>query len=249
MTLLGVSVSQMLVINGVTFLFVVAGIAAVAVPEARHATEQGWRALTAGARIARSRPTLWRLLATMTAFSLLALPFVGLFPTMAARGLHLNPTTATYSWLFSVFGLGTLIGGLSVASVFARLDRRRLIPPGFAGFGVCMALFALCRSAAWAFPVVFVLGVFYFMVATAMNTEFQGRLENSERVLVMALWFMSFGGMVPVGNLIFGPVVDRIGAHWVLGLAAVVGLVLAWWCNLPRLEAQGRLESASATSS
>ena len=30
-----------------------------------------------------------------------------------------------------------------------------------------------------------------------MNTEFQQNIENAERVLVMALWFMAFGGMVP----------------------------------------------------
>ena len=42
----------------------------------------------------------------------------------------------------------------------------------------------------------------------------------------MPLWFMAFGGSVPIGNLLFGPVIDAIGARWVLGLGAVVAVVL-----------------------
>jgi len=52
----------------------------------------------------------------------------------------------------------------------------------------------------------------------------------------MALWFMSFGGTVPIGNIVFGPLVDRFGARWLLFLGAVWALVLAWWCNTRALD-------------
>jgi len=51
----------------------------------------------------------------------------------------------------------------------------------------------------------------------------------------MPLWFMAFGGTVPIGNLMFGPVIDAFGARWVLGLGAVVALGLARWSDLRRL--------------
>ena len=69
-----------------------------------------------------------------------------------------------------------------------------------------------------------------------MNTEYQLHMDHSERVLLMALWFMAFGGMVPMGNIIFGPVMDHIGPRWVLAMGAVASLSLAWWCDLIRLE-------------
>ena len=50
------------------------------------------------------------------------------------------------------------------------------------------------------------------------------------------MWFMAFGGTVPLGNLIFGPVIDAIGARWVLLGGAVWALFLAWWCNVKSLE-------------
>lgn len=236
LTLLHVTVSQMLLMNGVTFIFVVIAISLIEIPVVRHEMDQGWRQLTQGFRIARSRPVLWRLLVSMTLFSLLALPFVGLFPTVAALAFDMKPRSAAYSWLYAVFGFGALLGGLSVGSVFARIDKRRIIPPAFVGFAVCLFVFGQLRVPAAAYPVGFVLGIFYFMLATAMNTEFQQHMENSERVLVMALWFMAFGGMVPVGNIIFGPVIDSIGPRWVLGLGAIAALALSRWCNLIRLE-------------
>ncbi len=79
------------------------------------------------------------------------------------------------------------------------------------------------------------LGFAYFLTATALITIFQQNLADPERASVMPLWFMAFGGTVPLGNLVFGPLIDAIGARWVLGFGAVSRLFLAWWCDLPRL--------------
>jgi MFS family permease len=87
--------------------------------------------------------------------------------------------------------------------------------------------------------------MFYFMLATAMNTEFQQHMEHSERVLLMALWFMAFGGMVPIGNIVFGPIMDHIGPRWVLGGGAIASLALAWWCDLLRMERRGAQRATS----
>ena len=98
MTLLHITVSQMLLMNGITFVFVVIAIALVDIPVARATMDQGWRQLTQGIRIARSHITLWRLLMSMVVFSLLSLPFVGLFPTIAATAFGMKPRSAAYSW-------------------------------------------------------------------------------------------------------------------------------------------------------
>jgi MFS family permease len=57
----------------------------------------------------------------------------------------------------------------------------------------------------------------------------------------MPLWFMAFGGTVPIGNLIFGPVIDAIGARWVLLFGAAFAAFLAWWADLHRLSADAFL--------
>ena len=102
-------------------------------------------------------------------------------------------------------------------------------------FAVSLAVFAVVRSPGPAFPVAFVLGFAYFLTATALITIFQENLADTERAVVMPLWFMAFGGSVPIGNVIFGPIIDAIGARWVLLLGAVVAVALARWCDLRRL--------------
>jgi MFS family permease len=54
---------------------------------------------------------------------------------------------------------------------------------------------------------------------------------------------MAFGGTVPLGNLVFGPVIDHFGARWVLIGGAIWALLLAWWCNIQLVDT--RKESAS----
>jgi MFS family permease len=54
----------------------------------------------------------------------------------------------------------------------------------------------------------------------------------------MSLWFMAFGGTVPLGNLIFGPVIDAVGARWVLMGGAVWAAFLSWWCNIEKIDAR-----------
>jgi len=51
---------------------------------------------------------------------------------------------------------------------------------------------------------------------------------------VMSLWFMSFGGMVSIGSLAFGPVVDWIGPKPVLFVGVAGALAMSWYCDLIR---------------
>jgi MFS family permease len=67
-----------------------------------------------------------------------------------------------------------------------------------------------------------------------MLTVVQQNLRSTERARVMSLWFMAFGGMVSIGALAFGPIVDAIGARGVMLLGAVAALGLAWWCDVSR---------------
>jgi MFS family permease len=79
------------------------------------------------------------------------------------------------------------------------------------------------------------------MTATALITIVQQNMADTERGAVMPLWFMAFGGTVPLGNLLFGPVMDAIGARWVLLFGAGFAFFLAWWADLHRLPADAFL--------
>ena len=232
----GVTTSQFFAINALTYLFVVAALTAVHVPEMARDATPGWRRFTFAFRVARERPVVARLVLSLASFSLLSLPYVGLFPAVAQLNYGIAADGAAYRWLYAVWGLGACLGGLAVATVFGRRDARVLIRGGFAGFAVSMLAFAAARTPGPAFVAAFVLGACYFLTTTAMQTVLVGRLELEIRARVMALWFMSFGGTVPIGNLVFGPLVDRWGARWLLVMGAIWAAVLVAWCDVARLD-------------
>ena len=76
-----------------------------------------------------------------------------------------------------------------------------------------LTVFALVRAAGLAFPVAFVLGFVYFLVITSLSISLQQHLDDAIRGRIMALWIMAFGGVVPLGVLVGGVVVEFIEHH------------------------------------
>lgn len=245
----GVTTSQFFVLNAVTYFFVVFALLSIHLgppPKVHH--EKGWRQFAAGIKIARSKPEASRLLLSLTSFSFLSLPYVGLFAAVTELNFGIKGKTSTYKWLYATWGLGACLGGLAIGTVFVSWDKRRLIRFGFAAFAVCLTAFAVAREPIGAFISGFFLGFAYFGTTTSMMTVMQSRLASHERGRVMALWFMAFGGTVPLGNLVFGPVIDAIGARWVLAAGAVWALWLAHWCNIEAVDARTEARTHERTA-
>jgi MFS family permease len=234
---LGMSIAQLFLVNSATFLFLIVPLFFVALPQvAGKRAGRGWRQLSAGIDVVRGRRVLARVITTMFLFSLVCLPYVGLFPSVARLNFDLDPAGNGYRMLYIVWGLGAFFGALAVGTWLSQRDTRRLIPFGLLLFAASLGVFSLLSSLTLALPVAFALGFVYFMTATALASVMQRNLADNERAMAMPLWFMAFGGTVPIGNLIAGPIMDSIGARWVLGFGAVFAVGLAWWANLARLD-------------
>ena len=76
------------------------------------------------------------------------------------------------------------------------------------------------------------MGLAYFAVITSLSTVLQQRLDDANRGRVMALWIMGFGGTVPIGNLIAGPLIEGTSITIVMLGGAVVALGLAAYADL-----------------
>ncbi len=234
----GVSTAEFFFINAATYLFIIAALLSVHIPAVVADPTQGWRRFTRGIEIVRQRIVLRRLLLTLTSFSLLSLPYVGLFPAIARLNFGIDESSILYKWLYATWGLGACLGGLAIGTVCTRFDKRALIRFGFVGIATSMFAFALARSPLPAFIFGFILGFSYFFTTTSMMTVMQSRLRPEIRGRIMALWFMAFGGTVPLGNLLFGPLIDAHGSQWLLIVGALWAGFLAWWCNIGALDAR-----------
>lgn len=247
---LGFELWQLFFVNAGTYILLMIPLWRLGLPKVVSAnTARGWRALTAGMQLARRRRVLSRLLLSMAAFSLISLPYIGLFPSVARLNLGLSADGPAYKVLYVVWGTGAFAGALSVGTIFSGRDRHRLIRTGYILFGCFLAAFAGMTAFLPALVVSFALGFVYFQVATTMVTELQHNLTDGERASVMPLWFMAFGGTIPLGNLIFGPLMDLIGARWTLLIGAVAAVINARWSDLKRLSLGDFLdESAHGTA-
>ena len=244
LTLWGVSTANLFVINAVTYLFLIVALTMVRLPDVRSLDhDKGWRRLFTGVRISRQRGVLGRLLVSMASFSFVSLIVIALFPSVTRENFGVDPEGSTYKWIYAVFGTGAFAGAAAAGTFLTRVHRPRLIIGSFLGFGISLAAFALVRSPAPAFPIGFCLGTFYFLLATVMVTVFQQNLRDEERVTVMPLWFMSFGGTLTIGGLVAGPVIDAVGARWVLIVGAAYAIFLSWWCDLDRLPREAYLSA------
>ncbi|HEY8523370.1 MAG TPA: MFS transporter [Acidimicrobiales bacterium] len=222
--------------NGVTYLFVVGAVLTVRLPppagRADGAENGVLRRLTSGFAVARRDPIVGRCLVTLTTFSLLSLAFIGQLPVVADRNLGIDERSGAYGALYACLGVGAVSGALAIGTVLSQRSQARISRVALVGFSVTLAVFALLRTPAPAYPVVIVLGTMYFALITSLSTIVQSRIDDHERGRVTALWIMGFAGTVPVGNLIAGPVIEAtsvttvllVGAAWALALTAYARL-------------------------
>ncbi len=232
-----VTPTMVFLFNAVSFLTVIWALATISIPgppAQRDSDAMGFAQLAVGVREARATPVLQRVLLMMFTFSFACLAYVTLFPAIAEGMLHMNSKSSTYNLIYATWGVGALCGALSLSTILARVDARRLPQVLLLGFALCAALWTTLRSVSPVlFVLLFVLGFCYFGTTTALNTVLQENLTRRNRPYVMSLWFMSFGGTVPLAGLWAGSVMDsRIGsergAMVVLLVAAGVAVLLAF---------------------
>ncbi|MFZ6002836.1 MAG: MFS transporter [Actinomycetota bacterium] len=222
------------IVNAASYGLVIWSLLSVRLPPPEPDTSglRGIRRLGAGFTVARADRVVGRCLVIIFTFSLLSLPFIGQMPTLADRNLGIAARSTEYGTLYACFGVGALLGALSIGTVLSNRSLERVVRGGLVAFAAFLAAFALLRSPAPAYPGILLVGLAYFAVITSLSTVLQQRLDDSNRGRVMALWIMGFGGTVPLGNLIAGPIIEATNITVVVLAGAVIALGLAWYADL-----------------
>ncbi len=225
--------SGIFAINAVTYVFAIGTLAVVAIPRPYASNgEQGLRRLVGGFAVARRDRLVRRCLLTIASISFFCLPFIGLLPVIAGRNLDLDVQGAGYGVLFAGFGLGAAVGAISVGTILVGRSKAVAVRVGLALFGISLGVFGLLREALPAYPMLFLVGLFYFATVTSLSTVLQSHLDENVRGRVMALWIMGFGGTVPLGLLLGGFIADRTSVTTVVLAGAAVALILAAVTNV-----------------
>ncbi|MCB1256185.1 MAG: MFS transporter [Microthrixaceae bacterium] len=213
-------------INGLTYLFVIWAVATVEVDFSPKGISHDGPAkqIIEGIRAARQNPLITRVLVTIAVYSFFSLIFIYQMPLLAER--HLGFSGWRFNLLFSAFALGAAGGALAMGSVLSNFSRSKMTRWGLVVFAVTLTVFGTTSIRPVAFATGFLVGAAYFIVVTALSTTLQMAVDDAVRGRIMGLWMMAWAGLVPLGGLVAGPIIDSTNISVVLVFGAVVAGVL-----------------------
>jgi MFS family permease len=170
-----------------------------------------------GLRYIRSEPNLLVPLIMMALIGTFAFNFSVTVPLLVKGPLAGG--TGTFTLLFSVLSLGSLIGALATARR-SRVTPQQLVNAA-AAFGVAMVLLAISPSLGVAFPVSVLIGLASIAFMTTSTAIVQLLAGAEYRGRVLAIQGMVFLGSTPIGGPIVGWVSDAIGPRAGIALGAI----------------------------
>jgi MFS family permease len=176
-------------------------------------------------RYVRRVPELFVPMVMMGVIGTLSYNFQTVFPLFVTRDL--GGSDATFTMLFSIVSVGSLIGALSTARR-TETGVRRVCHAALA-FGVVMAVLAVAPNVGTAAVLGIGLGVasMTFMVASTAIVQIRSAPEMRGRVL--ALQAMLFLGSTPVGGPILGWVCEQFGARYGVAVGALASVGAGLW--------------------
>lgn len=215
-------ITMVFVVNGVSFIFVIWALFVIRPKQEAHprTDESPIQNLVGGLAYARKHNHVAMHLLTAVMLTIFGMPFMTLLPVLAAQTLKLG--SAGYSTLMGLNGLGALIGALTVASLPRNVRREKIIRFGLASMAAGTIVMAFSRSVSLTSVLLVLLGAAFLSVVSSINTNLQTAVPNHLRGRVMALFVLSFMGMMPFGSLAFGALADGIGVTWAIMAGAVV---------------------------
>jgi MFS family permease len=228
-------------LNGVSYLAVLAALLAMRLPPRPPRVRTPLRhGLREGLRYAIGFRPIRDLLLLLGLMSLAASTYAVLLPVFAKDVLHGH--AETLGWLGTASGVGALAAAMWLASRRSVLGLGRWVAWSPAGMGLALAVFALSRWLPLSLPALAVAGFAMMAQMASTNTLLQTIVEEDKRGRVMSLYTLAFLGMTPLGSLLGGWLASRYGPQWAVGLAAACCVTgsLVFVTRLPSLRRQVR---------
>ncbi|HEV3141917.1 MAG TPA: MFS transporter [Vicinamibacterales bacterium] len=229
-------------LNGVSYIAVIAGLLMMRVPRADRAPSD--RSALADivegfTYVGRTAPVR-AVLILLGIVSVTAMPYTVLMPVFADEILHGG--AKTLGLLTGASGIGALIGALSLAARRGVKGLGRWIAVSTFAFGISLIFFAWSSSLWISIAILVLAGGSLMAQMAASNTLVQAMSPDALRGRVMAVYSMMFMGMAPFGALFAGSMAERIGAPMTVAIGGIVCLIAAsvFALRLPALRGPAR---------
>ncbi len=231
-TLAAVGTAWCFVLNGVSFLAVIAGLFLMNVKPyvGAPSTESPFRQMREGVSYIWHHPTVRPLITLVAVSNMFALGYMALLPAFAQDVLHAG--TVGYGFMSTAIGVGALSGALMIASLGNYQRKGLVLTAGNLLFPVMVIALSLSKSFHLTLGFLVVAGLGFMTQNATANTLVQTTVPDGLRGRVMSVYMMVFLGFFPIGSLIAGAVAEsfgiQVGAAFGGVIALAYGLYLFW---------------------
>jgi MFS family permease len=193
-----------------------------------------WANIADGLRYARSAPPVPTLLLLTVAPALLNLNYLVFLPIFARDILGIG--APGLGLMTSAVGVGAVTGALVVGIARPGGGSGRLVIAALIASSTGLLIFALSTWLPLTLLGLAILGGCQVGYYATTNTLLQLLVPIRLRGRVMSLYILTSTGLTPFGNLVVGPIADRIGVQTTLAACALITILI---CSLVGLRSRG----------
>lgn len=221
--------------NAASFLAVVVALAFVRLAPPAGRAGGLVASLRSGFEAARREPSCRAAIGTIAVVAFLASPFIALVPVMAHHLSHGGPRVVAQSTalLTTAQGAGAVVGALCLAPLALWLGRGRVLAGSLIVLPLALVAYGCSQTLWWGAGTLFAVGLVYIGVLSGLSTVVQLQAPQEARGRVLSLFLVALGVAYPIGSIVQGPLIDRIGVGWTTAGAAallsLITLIVAVW--------------------
>ena len=210
-------------LNALSYLAVLIGLVMIRLPKTqpRMRNASPWQEIRQGIRYMTSTREVAVLMALVTAYSVLGVPYLTLMPVVARDLLGLTATG--YGTMLIFVGIGGLSGALFLAGPGQRFQRGRLLSVASYAFAILLLTLSVTRSVLVAYPLLTLIGFTMIVTNALSNALLQMIVPDAFRGRVLSVYsFVVAGVSQVIGAFAAGAVARLIGVEWAIGIGAGV---------------------------
>jgi MFS family permease len=226
-------ISIAFLINGVSFLAVIAGYYLMRDDELRPAPRLDRPssigdvvdALAEGLRYVRATPIVFLAVSVVGLAATFGMNSSVLAPPLAQDVLHSDATG--FGFLMAAAGIGSLIAALGVA--FGARARPAAMAWGSILLGIAGIMLGFSRSFPLSLVAMLALGFGMIAMAATANSTIQLTVPDRLRGRVMSVYTTVFAGSTPIGGLLLGAVASGFGVPIAYIIGGVITIAVGVW--------------------
>jgi predicted MFS family arabinose efflux permease len=212
-------------LNGISFIAVIISLYMIKVRfTPKPSGETVIESMKTGFAFVRQRDPMVSMIFLAFAITAIAFPMIAFLPVFARTVF--NSGANTYSALLACSGLGSVSGALVVAAFGRKKGLGRPALVLLLSLGITISGFALSKQIVLSCFFLFLSGAAMIAVFALISSMVQLIAPDEMRGRVMSVYTVAFRGGMPVGSIIVGSVIQRLGAPLVIGVNGMLLVLL-----------------------